>query len=78
MFFQFSNFEFSGFNGNNGHVFTKKPELAFRVLKAISGIKFYFFLKFFSGFFGFFLSIHEKLKTWGQFPFRLPEIPFSA
>lgn len=30
-----------GYNGNNGHVFTKKPEFAFRVLTAISGIKFY-------------------------------------
>ena len=50
MFFRFSYFELSGYNGNNGHVFTKKPELAFRVLTAISGIKFYFFKKFFLGF----------------------------
>ena len=34
-FFRFSHFELSGYNGNNGHVFTKKPELAFRVLTAI-------------------------------------------
>ena len=52
MFFRFSFFELLGSNGNNGHVFTKKPELAFRVLTAISGIKFYFFKKFFSGFEG--------------------------
>ena len=51
-FFRFSYFELSGYNGNNGHVFTKKPEFAFRVLKAISGIKFYFFKKFFLGFYG--------------------------
>ena len=49
-FFRFSHFELSGYNGNNGHVFTKKPEFAFRVLKAISGMKFYFFKKFFLGF----------------------------
>ena len=57
MFFRFSYFELSGYNGNNGHVFTKKPELAFRVLTAISGIKFYFFKKFFSGFLGNFLVL---------------------
>ena len=49
MFFRFSHFELSGYNGNNGHVFTKKPDLAFWVLTAISGIKFYFFKKFFLG-----------------------------
>ena len=48
-FFRFSHFELSGYNGNNGHVFTKKPDLAFWVLTAISGIKFYFFKKFFLG-----------------------------
>ena len=63
-FFRFSHFELSGYNGNNGHVFTKKPELAFRVLKAISGMKFLFFC--------------TKPKTLGQFPFHLPVIPFHA
>ena len=50
MFFRLSLFELLGYNGNNGHVFTKKPDLAFWVLTAISGIKFYFFKKFFLGF----------------------------
>lgn len=39
----FTLFELLGYNGNKGHVFTKKPDLAFWVLTAISGIKFYFF-----------------------------------
>ena len=50
MFFRLFLFELLGYNGNNGHVFTKKPDLAFWVLTAISGIKFYFFKKFFLGF----------------------------
>ena len=54
MFFRFSLFELLGYNGNNGHVFTKKPDLAFWVLTAIAGIKFYFFKKFFLGFCRFF------------------------
>ena len=50
----FTLFELLGYNGNKGHVFTKKPDLAFWVLTAISGIKFYFFKKFFL----------ENLKLW--------------
>lgn len=56
MFFRLFLFELLGYNGNNGHVFTKKPDLAFWVLTAISGIKFLFFQKIFlvlKVFFGF-------------------------
>ena len=33
----FTLFDLLGYNGNKGHVFTKKPDLAFWVLTAISG-----------------------------------------
>lgn len=52
------------YNGNNGHAFTKKPDLAFWVLSAISGIKFYFFKKFFLGFILIFLFYDIFVVFW--------------